>query len=93
MSDRTDPARRLVNIADLSLSLTSATVALELALAGVDALDNEDALPIRHSEGLQYLAQHVSELAEGVAALANGRPPRWRIHNVLANVPPYEVPR
>jgi hypothetical protein len=93
MSDRTDPARRLVNIADLSLSLTSATVALELALAGVDALDSQEALPMRHAEGLQYLAQHVSELAEGVAALANDRPPRWRIHHVLDTVPRYEVPK
>jgi hypothetical protein len=58
----------------------------------VDALDNDDALPIRHAEGLQYLAQHLSELAEGVAALANDRPPRWRIHHVLASVPPWEMP-
>jgi hypothetical protein len=93
MSDSTDPARRLVNIADLSLSLTSATMALELALAGVGALDEEDALPMRHGEGLQYLAQHVSELAEGVAALANDRPPRWRIGITFADVPRHEVPK
>jgi hypothetical protein len=67
-------------------------MALELAVAGVAALDQEDALPPHHDEGLQYLVRHVAELTEGVAALANDRPPRWRIGDTLRDVKPYETP-
>jgi hypothetical protein len=41
-----------------------------MALAGVEAFDEEDALPHRCTEGLQYLAGHVAEMVEGVAAVA-----------------------
>jgi hypothetical protein len=85
--------RRLANIGDLSGALSGATAALELAVAGIAAMDQEDGLPGHHADGLQHLAQHVAQLAEGIAALANDRPPRWRIHHVLADVPHFEVPK
>ncbi|HEV7266383.1 MAG TPA: hypothetical protein VGN83_15900 [Falsiroseomonas sp.] len=90
MIDRTDPARRLAAIDDLSTALSGASMALELAMAGVDALDRDSALPFFHGEGVQYLARHVSERAEGIVALAQDRPPRWRIGETLRDVKPYE---
>jgi hypothetical protein len=84
--------RRLARIADLSPALSGAAMALELALAGVGALDDDDALPVHHAEDLQYLARHVAELVEGVAATARDRPPRWGVGATFQGVPQAEAP-
>jgi len=84
------PEQRLVAIGDLSTALTGAATALDLALAGAVALDRGSALPHHHAEGTEYLAQHLAELVEGVAALAQDRPPRWIIGMTFRDVPPCE---
>jgi hypothetical protein len=84
----TTAGRRLAAIGDLSPALSGAA----MALAGVAALDEEDALPGHHAEGLQYLARHVSELVEGVAAVARDRPPQWRSGTTFQDVPQAEAP-
>jgi hypothetical protein len=84
--------RRLAAITDLSPALSGAAMALELAVAGADALDQEDALPDRYAEGLQYLARHVAEMVESMAAVAQDRPPRWRLGMTFDAVRPFGAP-
>jgi hypothetical protein len=91
MIDRTDPAHRLVAVADLMHALTGTSMALRLAIAGVQTMEEAKELPDLHGEGLRYLCDHQAILVEAVRSLAEGKPPRWNIHHVLADVPSYEV--
>jgi hypothetical protein len=92
MSHEATPAeRRLAAIGDLSVSLSGAAAALELGLAGAAAMDRDNMLPDHYSEGLEYMARHLSEVAEGVAALAQNRPPRWMIGMEFRDVPAFKV--